>query len=142
MSFKSWLYTISGVASGAQTLTKIVQKNQQLEVKTWLENKDIGFVYPEQLAEIKVHTFPSTKYSIINDKVETVSADATADEQRGLIYKAKALLDKSYFLVDGRDIQLAPGMGVSAETKTGKRLLIEYIKALLLRYKDESSNEK
>lgn len=89
-----------------------------------------------------MHTFPSTKYSIINDKVETVSADATADEQRGLIYKAKALLDKSYFLVDGRDIQLAPGMGVSAETKTGKRLLIEYIKALLLRYKDESSNEK
>jgi len=121
---------------------KIVPENQVLEVEAWLENKDIGFVYPEQSAEVKIHTFPFTKYGIIDGTVETVSADATADEQRGLIYKAKVLLEKSNLMVDGRNVQLVPGMGVSAEIKIGKRLLIEYITAPLLRYKDESLDER
>ncbi len=136
------VHTVGGVVTEAQPLMKIVPENQQLEVEAWLENKDIGFVYPGQQAEVKIHTFPFTKYGIINGKIETVSADATADEQRGLIYKAKIILDKSSLLVDGRNIQLVPGMGVSAEVKIGKRLLIEYITAPLLRYKDESLNEK
>jgi len=74
--------------------------------------------------------------------VETISSAATVDEQRGLIYKAKVLLTNNSLMVDGREVQLVPGMGVSAEIKIGKRLLIEYITAPLLRYKDESLSEK
>lgn len=136
------IHTIGGVVTEAQPLMKIVPEDQQLEVEAWLENKDIGFVYPEQSTEIKIHTFPFTKYGIINGRVETVSADATADEQRGLIYKAKVLMNKSSILVDGREVQLVPGMGVSAEIKIGKRLLIEYILTPLLRYKSESVGER
>ncbi len=136
------VHTVGGVVTEAQPIMKIVPENQQLEVEAWLENKDIGFVYPEQTAEVKIHTFPFTKYGIIDGKVETVSADATADEQRGLIYKAKVLLEKSSLMVDGRNVQLVPGMGISAEIKIGKRLLIEYITAPLLRYKDESLDER
>lgn len=139
---KLTVHTFGGVVTEAQTRIKIVPENQQSEVEAWFENKDIGFVYPEQLAEIKVHTFPFTKYGIINGKVEAVSADATADEQRGLIYKAKVILDKSHLLVDERDVPLVPGMGVSAEIKIGKRLLIEYVTAPLLRYKSESLDER
>lgn len=136
------IHTIGGVVTEAQPLMKIVPEHQQLEVEAWLENKDIGFVYPEQPAEIKVHTFPFTKYGIINGTVDTVSADATADEQRGLIYKAKVMMDKTSLVIDGRSVQLVPGMGVSAEIKIGKRLLIEYILTPLLRYKDESVGER
>lgn len=136
------VHTVGGVVTEAQPLMKIVPESQQLEVEAWLENKDIGFVYPQQLAEVKVHTFPFTKYGIIDGQVDTVSADAMADEQRGLIYKAKVLLQKDHLRVDGRDVQLVPGMGVSAEIKIGKRLLIEYITAPLLRYKSESLDER
>ncbi len=45
-------------------------------------------------------------------------------------------------MVDGRDVQLVSGMGVSAEVKIGRRLLIEYIAAPLLRYKSESLDER
>ncbi|MCV6611585.1 MAG: HlyD family type I secretion periplasmic adaptor subunit [Amphritea sp.] len=105
------VHTVGGVVTEAQPLMKIVPENQQLEVEAWLENKDIGFIYPEQSAEVKIHTFPFTKYGIIDGKVETISADATVDEQRGLIYKAKILLEKSSLKVDGRNVQLVPGMG-------------------------------
>ncbi|MDO6515156.1 HlyD family type I secretion periplasmic adaptor subunit [Neptuniibacter sp. 2_MG-2023] len=136
------IHTIGGVVTEAQTLMKIVPENQQLEVEAWLENKDIGFVSTQQSAEVKIHTFNFTKYGIIDGHVETISSDATVDEQRGLIYKAKVLLTKNSLMVDGREVPLVPGMGVSAEIKIGKRLLIEYITAPLLRYKSESLSEK
>ncbi|WP_415896381.1 HlyD family type I secretion periplasmic adaptor subunit [Neptuniibacter sp. QD72_48] len=136
------IHTIGGVVTEAQPLMKIVPENQQLEVEAWLENKDIGFVYADQVAEVKVHTFPFTKYGVIDGRVETISTDATVDEQRGLIYKAKVLLAKNSLNVDGRNVELVPGMGVSAEIKIGKRYLIEYILAPLLRYKDESLVER
>jgi hemolysin D len=136
------IHTIGGVVTEAQTLMKIVPENQQLEVEAWLENKDIGFVTTQQSAEVKIHTFNFTKYGIIDGHVETISSDATVDEQRGLIYKAKVLLTKNSLMVDGREVRLVPGMGASAEVKIGKRLLIEYITAPLLRYKSESLSEK
>lgn len=136
------VHTVGGVVTPAQLLMKIVPENQRLEVEAWLENKDIGFVYPDQSAEVKIHTFPFTKYGIINGMVDAVSADATKNEQKRLIYKAKVLLDKSSLLVDGWEVSLVPGMEVSVEIKIGKRLLIEYISAPLLRYKSESLTER
>ena len=51
-------------------------------------------------------------------------------------------MDKSTLWVDEREVQLIPGMAVSAEVKTGKRRLIEYVMAPLLRYKQESVRER
>lgn len=136
------IHTIGGVVTPAQPLMKIVPENQQLIVEAWLENKDIGFVRAKQPAEVKIHTFPFTKYGVINATVEKVSTDATADEARGLIYKAKVLLDKSNIAVGGREVDLVPGMGVTVGVKIGKRHLIEYVMAPLLRYKDESMEER
>ncbi|WP_428036217.1 hypothetical protein [Amphritea sp.] len=53
--------------------------------------------------------------------VDNVSSDATADENRGLIYKVRILMHKSPLWVDGCEVNLVPGMSVSAEVKIGKR---------------------
>jgi len=60
----------------------------------------------------------------------------------GLIYPARISLEKSTIRVRGKDITLSPGMAVTAEVKTGKRRLIEFILSPLLRYKDESLRER
>ncbi|MFC6669662.1 HlyD family efflux transporter periplasmic adaptor subunit [Marinobacterium aestuariivivens] len=136
------VHTTGGVVSPAEVLMKIVPLDQPLMAEVWLENKDIGFVEAGQPAEIKVHTFPFTKYGVIPGTIEKLSADATADELKGLIYKASVRLSRTALDIDGRMVELVPGMGVSAEVKTGKRLLIEYITAPLLRYKSDSVEER
>ena len=120
----------------------IVPSEEKLIVEVMLENKDIGFVRAGQRAEIKVHTFPFTKYGVIDAEVLNVGSDAITTEEQGLIYKVKLLMDKSTLWVDEREVQLIPGMAVSAEVKTGKRRLIEYVMAPLLRYKQESVRER
>ena len=44
--------------------------------------------------------------------------------------------------VDGRDVALTPGMAMTAEIKTGKRRVIEYVLDPVLRYRDESLRER
>jgi len=134
--------TVGGVVMEAQQLMLIVPDEQQLEVEVFLENKDIGFVQEGMAAEIKIHTFPFTKYGLIDGEITTISDDATIDEQRGLIYGMHLLMKQNTIEVKGKDVRLMPGMAVTAEVKTGKRRIIEFFLAPLLRYKEESIRER
>jgi len=44
--------------------------------------------------------------------------------------------------VNGERVPLTPGMAATAEIKTGKRQLIEYVMAPLFRYRDEALRER
>ena len=44
--------------------------------------------------------------------------------------------------VDGTEVNLGPGMAVSAEVKTGRRRVIEYFLNPLLQYRNESLRER
>ena len=70
------------------------------------------------------------------------SHDAINDEKRGLIYSARVKMDRSTIDVDGSEVNLSPGMAVSAEVKTGKRRVIEYFLSPLLQYGHESLRER
>ncbi|ROS05078.1 hemolysin D [Sinobacterium caligoides] len=134
--------TVGGVVTEAQVLMIIVPSDQQLEVEVMLENKDIGFVHEGMAAEIKIHTFPFTKYGLIDGEVKNVSDDATIDEQRGLLYGMHLLMDKNTIRVDGKDVELIPGMAVTAEVKIGQRRIIEFFLAPLLRHGQEGLRER
>ncbi len=134
--------TVGGVVTEAQQLMLVIPDEEQLEVEVFLENKDIGFVREDMPAEIKIHTFPFTKYGVIDAQVVNVSNDAIVDEQRGLIYSMQLRMAKNTLRVAGKEVKLQPGMAVTAEMKTGKRRVIEFFMAPLLRYKDESIRER
>jgi hemolysin D len=134
--------TIGGVVKEAQILMLIVPDGEHLEVEVFLENKDIGFVNEGMTAEIKIHTFPFTKYGIIDGEVITVSDDATLDEKRGLIYGMRLLMTKNTLRVNDKDVKLIPGMAVTAEMQIGHRRLIEFFMAPLLRYRQEGLRER
>ncbi|WIO73538.1 HlyD family type I secretion periplasmic adaptor subunit [Porticoccaceae bacterium LTM1] len=136
------VHTIGGVVTPAQPLMFIVPTDAQLEVEAWLENKDIGFVEIGQSAEIKINTFPFTKYGVIEGNVKDMTQDAVADEEMKFRYKMKASMNQSTIQVDNRQVGLIPGMKVSVEIKTGKRRLIEFILSPLIKYKSESGRER
>jgi hemolysin D len=134
--------TIGGVVSSAQVLMEIVPLGETLMVEAFLGNQDIGYVRDGQASEIKVATFPFTKYGVIAGRVDHVAEDATVDEKLGLIYRVLIKLEKNSILVNGKEEPLLPGMAVSAEINTDKRRLIEYILSPIIRMKDESLRER
>jgi len=136
------VHTIGGVVTPAQELMHIVPDEDAVEVEAWLPNKDIGFVHEGQAAEIKVETFPFTKYGVIEAEILNVSNDATPDEYLGLVYAMRVKMHKTIMKVEEKMINLSPGMAVTVEVNLGKRRLIEYLLSPLLRYKDESVRER
>lgn len=136
------MHTIGGVVTPAQAIMVIVPRDNILEIEALVENKDIGFVNPGQVAEVKVETFPFTKYGTIDAKVISVSNDAIQDEKRGLVYHAKVLMKRATISVEGKQVNLSPGMAVTVEIKTGQRRVIDYFLSPLMQYSNESLRER
>jgi hemolysin D len=136
------VHTIGGVVTPAQELMKIVPESEILEVEAWILNKDIGFVDEGQAVEVKIETFPFTRYGTIDAEMVDVSNDAVTDEENGLVYAGRLLMQKSAIQIGEKLVNLTPGMAVTVEIKTGKRRLIEYVLSPLLRYRQESLGER
>jgi hemolysin D len=160
------VHTIGGVVTPAQALMVIVPADSRLEIEAMVSNRDIGFVKPGQTADIKVDTFNYTRYGLLRGKVESVSADAVSPDKRvdepnarptGLdkdatgandasakepVYSARVSLEKTAMVVDGERVELAPGMAVTVEMKTGSRRILGFLLSPLLRYGHESLRER
>ena len=152
------VHTIGDVVTTGQQVMVIVPEGIKLEVEAMLQNKDKGFVQEGQQARIKIETFPFTKYGIIPGDVLSVSNDAIDPQQQTgqgsnptasigagsaqLLFPVRISLNRETIRVDGEDVNLSPGMAVSAEVKTGDRRIIEFVLSPLLRMKDESLRER
>lgn len=136
------VHTSGGVVTPAQVLLVVVPEDGALTAEVVLENKDVGFVHAGQTAEVKLETFPFTRYGTVPAAVRTISADAVVDEKQGAVFPATLALQRSTLDLDGRSIRLAPGMNLTAEIKTGRRRVITYLLDPLTAHARESLGER
>jgi hemolysin D len=136
------VHTAGGVVTPAQVLMVIVPKDAEVTAEVIVDNKDIGFVQAGQASTIKLETFPFTRYGTVQATVQSVAADAVADEKRGAIFPATLTLASSHLDVDGKRIALSPGMNLSAEIKTGRRRIISYLFNPVRKTLNESLGER
>ena len=135
-------HTKGGVVETAKPIMNLVPEDYKLEAEVMILNKDIGFVRPNQEVEIKIDSFPFTKYGTIKGEARNISGDAVQDEKLGLIFKSRLTLLDNKIKADGQVVRLIPGMSVTAEVKTGKRRVIEYLLSPVMKYLNESMRER
>lgn len=136
------VHTLGGVVTPAQQLMVIVPENKELELDTLLLNKDVGFVLPGQPVEVKVDSFPYTRYGTLQGEVKHVSRDAIDDPKQGLVFPARIRLFNDTLTVDGKPVRLSAGMSVNVEIKTGRRRVIDYLLSPLQQYQSEAMRER
>jgi hemolysin D len=157
------IHTVGGVVTPAQSLLMVVPSDSRLEIEAMVSNRDIGFVQPGHDAEIKIDTFNFTRYGLLHGRVLTVSQDAIIRDRKQdspnerplgtqndtsepagqeLNYSARISLDRDKMQIDGRMVNLSPGMAVTVEIKTGSRTILSYLLSPLLRYKQETLRER
>jgi hemolysin D len=157
------VHTVGGVVTPAQSLMVIVPNDSSLEIEAMVSNHDVGFVHAGDEVEIKVDTFDFTRYGLLHGRVLSISSDAivrdasadkASDKQPGsnaassepkgqeLTYAARISVDRMQMQVEDKKVNLSPGMAVTAEIKTGSRLIIGYLLSPLIKYKQESLRER
>jgi hemolysin D len=136
------IHTEGGVVTPAQVLMVIVPKDSEVTAEVVVDNKDIGFVNAGDTAQIKFETFPYTRYGTVEGRVKSVTADAVNDDKKGAIFPATLTLRRSRIDVDGKQMNLSPGMNVTAEIRTSRRKVIELLLSPIYRATSESLRER
>src|SRR6478672_2422546 len=127
------VHTVGGIVTPAQALAVVVPIDSHMEIEAMVSNRDVGFVYAGQEAEIKIDTFNFTRYGLLQGKVLSVSQDAitrdkpqdkandraqgaetATSEPKGqeLVYAARVSLDRTHINVEEGPVNLSPGMAV------------------------------
>jgi hemolysin D len=136
------IHSVGGVVTSAQPLMIVVPESSTVTAEVSIANQDIGFVNAGQRADVKFETFPYTKYGTVASRVDVVTADAVTDEKKGSYYPALLTLSQKDMLIDGKRVNLSPGMNITAEIKTGQRRIIEYLLSPVQRAGSESLRER
>jgi hemolysin D len=158
------VHTIGGVVTPAQQLLVVVPNDSHLEIEAMVLNRDVGFVHAGQDAEIKVDAFNFNRYGLIEGRVVSVSPDAISRDRppqskrdpnqsgaedessepanQELVYAARVSLARTNMQIDDRLVDLAPGMAVTVEIRTGSRRIINYLLSPLLAYKQNALRER
>ena len=136
------VHSVGGVVTPAQPLMIVVPDSARVTAEISIANLDIGFVNAGQQAEVKLETFPYTRYGTVKAKVDLVSADAVTDEKKGSYYPATLTLAVKDMNIDGKRVSISPGMNITAEIKTGQRRVIEYLLSPIQRAGRESFRER
>jgi hemolysin D len=159
--------TVGQVVSSGQALMTIVPPDAPLEIEAMILNKDIGFVHTGQPAVVKVESFPFTRYGTIDGTVTKISPDAVdmrsapnlseaaatvrpqgaAQAAAGnngpqMAFPATIALSRSAMNVDGRNVNLSPGMTVTVEIQTGHRRIIDYVLSPLRETISQTAHER
>jgi len=58
------------------------------------------------------------------------------------VYAARLSLERTQMQIDGKMVDLAPGMAVTVEITTGRRRILEYLLSPIMRYQHDSLRER
>ncbi|MGP9813822.1 HlyD family type I secretion periplasmic adaptor subunit [Rhodopseudomonas sp. NSM] len=141
--------TVGSVAKEAETLFVLVPRNVPLQVEANIEGRDIGQITVGQAVRLKFEAFPFQKYGTATGVVRVVSEDAfnpdaktdAARRSPAPYYRVLVDVTDSKLRIPSGQVQLIPGMAVTAELKVGQRRVVSYFLYPLLRGLDESIRE-
>ena len=76
--------------------------------------------------------------------MEVVGSQDASSEPVGqqLVYAARVSLDRPTLQIDDRTVNLAPGMAVTVEIKTGTRRIISYLLSPLVEHVQDAFKER
>jgi hemolysin D len=163
--------TAATVTSPGQVVTvgeevmRIVPADAALEIEAYLENKDIGFVKPGQEAQVKIESFPFTRYGSLSATVTHISTDAIPEQDaqqiegdparatkstgfagaqrtQNLVFPVTLVPASRDMEVEGMKVPLSPGMAVTVEIRTGNRRILEYVFSPLVETASKALKER
>lgn len=162
--------TVGQVVTTGQQLMTIVPDDGHLQVEVYVTNADIGFIKVGQEAAIKLDSFPFTRFGTLHGKVVNVATDAIDEatarreqanpisaansassagsagtspgQAQSFVFPVLLSLDETAMKVDGAVIPLIPGMTLSAEIKTDRRRIIDYLVSPLAKVASEALRER
>lgn len=122
--------TIGGVAQPGDPLLEVISLEDNLRVEGRIDPRDIGFVYVEMPATIKLTAFDFSIYGTLKGRVIRVGADTVTDEQQREprpYYEVFIQLEATVLEGPSGQVEIRPGMQAQIELDSGQKTVLQYI---------------
>lgn len=143
--------TVGQVVNSGQSLMTIVPVSGPVEIEAMVASQDIGFIEQGQHVVTKIEAFPFTRYGTLGGTVTKLSRDAVDEWEssnlsdaenaaklrspqgsqlphaQNLAFPTTISLTRQTINIGGNEVELKPGMAVTAEIRTGRRRIIDYL---------------
>ena len=137
--------SISGghvVIEPGQAIMQIIPIYEDLVVDAKVSPTDIGHVQVGDRADIRVDSYDTARFGLLEGEVSKISATTYLDEQKQPYYKAEIVLAKTHLGDESQPLRIIPGMTVSASIRTGEKTLMEYLLRPVQRGFNDSFGER
>jgi HlyD family type I secretion membrane fusion protein len=120
--------TLGGVIKAGDVIMELVPTTEDLIIDAQVSPRDIDAVHAGLPAYVMFPSYPQRGLLRIDAKVDSVSADAMADQRTGeRYYLAKVRIDRDHIRELAPTIELVPGLPAEAFIQTSERTLLDYL---------------
>ena len=135
--------TLGAIVSEGEALAEIVPTDNELEIKGFIDPKDIGLVEPGQVARISLTAFDPSKYGFLTGVLKDISADAIfREETRSYMYEITTTVNSDSLTNElGQQIDILPGMIAQINIIRGQRSVLDYLWQPISKTKDHAFRE-
>jgi len=132
---------LNDLKPGTEFATSLKGLDFIFNVGSFIYSQTTQFAANPVLAELKMAAMkPADKQN--GAKPGGALAETSEPAGQEFIYSSRVSLDETQMQIEDKMVNLAPGMAVTVEVKTGTRRIIEYLMSPLLRYRQESLRER
>jgi hemolysin D len=136
------VHTIGGVVETGKAVMVIVPDQPDVEVEAKVRNRDAGFIKLGQAVAVKLDAFPFSRYGTVSGRVIALSRDAVPDPKLGPVFVTRIRLDRATITIDGREVPLGAGLGVTADIRTGSRTIMSWLLSPILTTVKQAAREQ
>ncbi len=135
------LNTKGSAVQPGEPIMEVVPIDDTLLIEAKIRPADIGFIYPNQEAVIKLTAYDYSIYGGLDAYVELISAD-TISENNEYFYLVRLRTINSDFVYNGEILPIIPGMVASVDIITGQKTIMQYLLKPILKAKDNALRER
>lgn len=131
--------TIGGVVQPGKDIVEVVPLEDTILLEVKVAPKDIAFLHPGQLANVRFTAYDFAIYGGLEAHVENISADSVLDDKGNAFYLVRVRTVKPSL---GANLPIIPGMVAEVNILTGKKTILNYLLKPVLRAKQYALTER
>ncbi len=139
------LNTKGGAVKPGEPIMEVVPLDDTLLIEAKISPADIGFIYPNQKAVVKLTAYDFSIFGGLEAKVEQISADTIqgqGQQANEYFYLVKLRTTENSLEYRGETLPIIPGMIASVDIITGKKTIMQYLLKPILKAKDNALRER
>ena len=121
------VHSAGEVVAAGDLVAEIVPDHSPLEVEVEIGADSIGSVKPGLPARLRVETFDFTRFGVIEGQVASVSPTSYLNTESATVYRVSIELPEGEDGTSFGDLEIRPGMLVSADILTGQKSILSYV---------------